>query len=163
MFSIYRSKVVDFLDLSLLYQPVYVNICLGMALALFSDLTFFTIQPTYLRELSFDKMDTAYVVSIGASADLGSRVVVTIVSSCTTKIKARHLFLAGMIATIAAQFGKLISSIYILRTAKKANPKSRLFCCLYFQFSFTSLVSRESQWLQHCWDFSALGCTFRWQ
>lgn len=100
-------KIVDFLDLTLLYQPIYVNICVGMALALFSDVTFLTIQPSYLRELTFTKMDTALVLSIGASADLSSRVFVTLASSCF-KLEARQLFLAGVIGTIVFQLGKLL-------------------------------------------------------
>lgn len=96
--------VVDFLDLTLLYKPVYANICLGMALTLFSDVTFYTIQPGYLRELLFSNLDTALIVSIGAGADLVSRVFVTVTSSCV-RFQARQLFLAGVVGTIGSQLG----------------------------------------------------------
>lgn len=86
---------------------MYVNICIGVSLALASDITFATIQPTYLTALSFDKMDVAHIISIGSTADLGSRVIVTLVSSCTTFIKARQLFLLGLIGSIGSQSGKL--------------------------------------------------------
>lgn len=76
-----------------------------MALTLFVDVTFFTILPSYLREILFNKSDTAFIVSFGAGADLSSRVFVTLASSCF-KIKARELYLAGVIATIGAQLGK---------------------------------------------------------
>lgn len=98
-------NIVDFLDLTLFYQPMYVNICFGMSFALFSDLTFCTIYPTYLRELLFDKMDIALILSISASADLGARIVVTLVSLCTSRIKARELFLIGTIAMVGLQIG----------------------------------------------------------
>lgn len=51
-----REKIVDFLDLTLLQELVYVNICIGMSFALFSDVSFFTIQPVYLEELKFTKV-----------------------------------------------------------------------------------------------------------
>lgn len=99
------TKIVDFLDLTLLAKPVYANICLGMSLALFADLTFFTIQPGYLRQLLFSNTDIALIVSMGATGDLCSRLFVTAVSSCTT-VQARHLFLAGLFASIGSQMGE---------------------------------------------------------
>lgn len=48
--------MVDFLDLSILKDPVYVNIVLGISFALYSDMSFFTIQPNYLPKLGFDKV-----------------------------------------------------------------------------------------------------------
>lgn len=48
--------VVDFLDLTLMKQPIYVNIVLGISFALYSDITFFTLQPLYMFELGFDKV-----------------------------------------------------------------------------------------------------------
>lgn len=98
-------KIVDVLDLTLLFDPIYTNICLGMALTLFADVTFFIIQPGYLRELMFTKMETATTVSIGAAGDLFSRLFVTLVSSFV-QFKARQLFLAGVVATIGLQMGE---------------------------------------------------------
>lgn len=48
--------MVDFLDLTLLKDLVYVNIVLGISFALYSDTSFFTIQPMYLFELGFTKV-----------------------------------------------------------------------------------------------------------
>lgn len=53
------ATIVDFLDLTLLKQPVYVNIVLGITFALYSDLAFFTMQPTYLFELGYSKVSYA--------------------------------------------------------------------------------------------------------
>lgn len=57
-FLIFRRKVVDFLDLTLLEDFVYVNIVLGISFALYSDTSFFTIQPMYLFELGFAKVNS---------------------------------------------------------------------------------------------------------
>jgi len=51
-----RATIVDFLDLTLLKQPVYINIVLGITFALYSDITFFTMQPIYLFELGYTKV-----------------------------------------------------------------------------------------------------------
>lgn len=48
--------VVDFLDLTLLNDPIYVNIVLGISFALYSDVAFFTLQPMYLFELGYTKV-----------------------------------------------------------------------------------------------------------
>lgn len=100
-----RLKIVDFLDLSLLGQPVYANICIGISLVMFVDMTFVTIQPGYLRELEFSNEDRAIILSIVAGADLSSRISVTVASSFL-KIQARDLCLVSVIGTICAQLGK---------------------------------------------------------
>lgn len=48
--------IVDFLDLTLLKKPIYVNIVLGISFALYSDIAFFTLQPLYMFELGFNKV-----------------------------------------------------------------------------------------------------------
>lgn len=55
------QMVIDFLDLTLLNDLVYVNIVLGISFALYSDVAFFTLQPMYLFELGFSKV-SAYIV-----------------------------------------------------------------------------------------------------
>lgn len=50
------KAVVDFLDLTLLNDPIYVNIVLGISFALYSDMAFFTLQPLYLFELGYTKV-----------------------------------------------------------------------------------------------------------
>lgn len=50
------GTIVDFLDLTLLKKPIYVNIVLGITFALYSDISFFTMQPSYLFELGYTKV-----------------------------------------------------------------------------------------------------------
>ncbi|XP_035892105.1 LOW QUALITY PROTEIN: monocarboxylate transporter 1 [Anopheles stephensi] len=98
--------LVDFLDLTLLKDPIYVNIVLGISFALYSDLAFFTLQPMYLFMLSFSKSDVSLIIAIGAGADLISRIFLAISSTCLN-IKARYVYLAGALFTIVARFGFL--------------------------------------------------------
>lgn len=100
----HRQKVVDFLDLTLFNDLIYVNIVFGMSFALYSDTAFFTLQPLYLFELGFTKTDTAIIIAVGAAADLGSRIFMAILSLCI-KTKARYIYLAGATFTIFARFG----------------------------------------------------------
>ncbi|XP_053680188.1 monocarboxylate transporter 7 [Anopheles nili] len=98
--------LVDFLDLTLLKDPVYVNIVLGISFALYSDLAFFTLQPMYLFMLAFSKADVSLIIAIGAGADLISRIFLAISSTCLN-IRARYVYLAGALFTIVARFGFL--------------------------------------------------------
>lgn len=54
------QTLVDFLDLTLLKKPIYVNIVLGLSFALYSDIAFFTLQPLYMFELGFSKVRYTY-------------------------------------------------------------------------------------------------------
>lgn len=56
IFSSSRQLVVDFLDLTLLKDMIYVNIVLGISFALYSDVAFFTLQPLYLFYLGYSKV-----------------------------------------------------------------------------------------------------------
>lgn len=96
---------MDFLDLTLFLNPIYTNICIGISLAMCADVTFVTIQSTYLRSILFSNDETAQIMSIGVAADLSSRLLLTVVSS-PLKIKARPLFLVGTIVTIALLLGQ---------------------------------------------------------
>lgn len=50
------QKIVDFLDLTLFKDPIYLNIILGNTFALYSDSAFFTLLPMYLFTLGFEKV-----------------------------------------------------------------------------------------------------------
>lgn len=47
------NKTIDFLDLTLLKDPIYVNIVIGTTFVTFSDFIFFTLLPAYLVECGF--------------------------------------------------------------------------------------------------------------
>ncbi|XP_031639658.1 monocarboxylate transporter 7-like [Contarinia nasturtii] len=97
------QKIVDFLDLNLFKDPIYVNIAIGVTFVTLSDNAFFTLLPMYLFELGFDKADTAKLVSLSAAADLGSRAFMALIALCI-QIKARHVTLIGAIVTILFRF-----------------------------------------------------------
>ncbi|BFG01448.1 uncharacterized protein DMAD_01198 [Drosophila madeirensis] len=96
-------SVVDFLDLTLLKKPIYVNIVLGITFALYSDITFFTMQPVYLFELGYSRLDTATIIAIGAAADLTSRIFLAVTAVCI-QVPSRYIYLAGAVFTVFARF-----------------------------------------------------------
>ncbi|KAH8398043.1 hypothetical protein KR222_011561, partial [Zaprionus bogoriensis] len=97
------GTIVDFLDLTLFKQPVYVNIVLGITFALYSDIAFFTMQPSYLFELGYSKADTASIIAIGATADLISRISLAF-TAIFIQVPARYIYLAGALFTMFVRF-----------------------------------------------------------
>lgn len=97
--------IVDFLDLSLFLNPVYTNICIGMSIAFCSDIAFVTIYPSFLRHISFSKMDAAQILAFGSFADFASRMCVSVLSSCV-RVPARALYLVGIICSVGAIVSK---------------------------------------------------------
>lgn len=97
------GKIVDFLDLTLMKDLIYVNIAIGISCGLFSDNIFTSILPLYLNSLGFPMDDTAWIVSTGTAFDLLSRVFVAIFSLFYS-IKARPFFLIGLIALVFCRF-----------------------------------------------------------
>ncbi|XP_075154484.1 monocarboxylate transporter 9 [Haematobia irritans] len=95
--------IVDFLDLTLLKKPIYVNIVLGISFALYSDIAFFTLQPLYMFELGFNKPDTASIIAIGAAADLGSRIFLAFLA-IFIQMPSRYIYLAGSFFTVLTRF-----------------------------------------------------------
>ncbi|TMW49112.1 hypothetical protein DOY81_005795 [Sarcophaga bullata] len=95
--------IVDFLDLTLLKKPIYVNIVLGISFALYSDIAFFTLQPLYMFELGFNKPDTANVIAIGAAADLASRIFLAFLA-VFIQMPSRYIYLAGSFFTVISRF-----------------------------------------------------------
>lgn len=58
------QMIVEFLDLRLLKNPIYVNIVVGISLAHYSDIAFFTLQPIYLFLLGFSKVGLKHCCKI---------------------------------------------------------------------------------------------------
>lgn len=59
-FIFYSTEVLDILNVKVLNDPVYCNICIGQSFVNFSDLTFFIFQPMLLFQYGYDSVRTAY-------------------------------------------------------------------------------------------------------
>ncbi|CAG2066105.1 unnamed protein product, partial [Timema podura] len=93
------EKIVNFLDLKLLLDPIYSNIAVGIAFTFTADIIFFTILPIYLFYLGFSKPETAVCISIGLACDLGGRLFLTVLG-LFAQVKSRTLVLFGSTATV---------------------------------------------------------------
>nr|CAD7579153.1 unnamed protein product [Timema californicum] len=93
------GKIVNFLDLKLLLDPIYSNIAVGIAFTFTADIMFFTIHPIYLFYLGFSNPETAACISIGLACDLGGRLFLTVLG-LFAQVKSRTLVLFGSTATV---------------------------------------------------------------
>lgn len=67
------KRIVDFYDLTLLLDPIYVNIMAGMSIAIFAEINFSLLTPFILSDMGLSTKDIAWVMSLVATADLISR------------------------------------------------------------------------------------------
>ncbi|XP_050681942.1 monocarboxylate transporter 9-like [Leptidea sinapis] len=95
------QTVTEFLDLSLLKDPVFDNIIFGMALTFFADLTFFTLEPLFLDKNNLSKAEIANIIAVGGATDMVARLMLGF-SGQFFRLNSRYMFYAG--ALLAALF-----------------------------------------------------------
>lgn len=66
----YLFAVIHFFDLTLLKDPKYVNIMIGMSLAIFAELNFSLLTPFMLADLKLTTSEIATFLSVLSIADL---------------------------------------------------------------------------------------------
>lgn len=67
------KKIIRFFDLDLLKDKIYVNIMLGMSLAIFAELNFSILTPFIFSDLHYSTFEIASLMSTLAVADILSR------------------------------------------------------------------------------------------
>lgn len=65
--------IVQFFDLDLLQDKIYVNIMVGMAISIFAEINFAILTPFILSDLKFDSDSIADILLVMAIADLITR------------------------------------------------------------------------------------------
>lgn len=93
------------LDVSLLKEPKYLNVALGLGLVLVSDFSFISIVPVLLGNGGFVPQDIATFMAVFFAMDLVSRILLTLVSFKVT-YRNRIVFLIGSALVALARFGK---------------------------------------------------------
>ncbi|XP_066994368.2 uncharacterized protein [Anabrus simplex] len=100
--SRWLQSISEFLDLSLLQDPVYVNIVIGLSVSFVSDANFFTVFPFFLNSLGFTGSDIALCMSVAAGADVVARLLLPwIASSCS--VTPRTAYLVGCFTSAIAR------------------------------------------------------------
>lgn len=64
------KKIVKFFDLDLLRDPIYVNLMLGMSIAIFAELNFSMLTPFILSDLNYTTGQIASIMSTLGIADI---------------------------------------------------------------------------------------------
>lgn len=64
------KKIVKFFDLDLLRDPIYVNLMLGMSIAIFAELNFSMLTPFILGDLNYSTVQIASIMSTLGVADI---------------------------------------------------------------------------------------------
>lgn len=100
-------SIVVFFDFDLLSDPVYVNIMLGMSIAIFAELNFSLLTPFILNEMRFDTEQIATVMSSLAITDLIFRALAPFIGEFLRQ-PPRMMYLFSLFLLIATRSGKWI-------------------------------------------------------
>ncbi|XP_039752775.1 monocarboxylate transporter 1-like isoform X2 [Pararge aegeria] len=100
--SIFKRDVLEMLNVKILKDPVFCNICIGQSFVNFSDLIFFVLQPMLFYQYGLSTNQVAACISISAGADVAGRFGLAFISSIAS-INTRLLFYVATILTLAAR------------------------------------------------------------
>ncbi|CAD1470483.1 unnamed protein product, partial [Heterotrigona itama] len=114
--------ISDYFDLDLLRDPIYVNIMLGMSVAIFAEINFSQLTPFFLMDMKISTNQIATVMSTIASVDLVFRTLAPFIGEWLHQpprimYLLTLLFVNGFISLIIVAIGlgasKGIRSIYM--------------------------------------------------
>ncbi|XP_078045875.1 uncharacterized protein LOC144474656 [Augochlora pura] len=99
----------DLLDMSLLKNLCFLNMCFGISFVLSSDFTFSCLVPLMMVNSGYDKAQAALAITISASAELASKILLAIFT-LAVNVKSKYIFFIATIAMAFAKFGYLFYS-----------------------------------------------------
>jgi hypothetical protein len=97
--------IVAFFDLGLLTDPVYVNLMVGMSLAICAELNFSLLTPFILADRGFDTDHIAIIMSVIAGLDIVFRFLAPFFSDYY-KIQARDMYIIALIMLLSSRMCK---------------------------------------------------------
>ncbi|CAK9826589.1 Monocarboxylate transporter 14 [Anthophora retusa] len=139
------NTLIDLFDLDLLRDPIYLNLMLGMSIAIFAEINFSQLTPFILMDMKLTTKQIASIMSVIASVDLVFRIlapfigdwlqqppkVMYMLSLCLLIIsRTSLLFVNGFFSMIAVAIGlgaaKGIRSVYMSLVIPSYVPIQRL-------------------------------------
>lgn len=102
------NMLSELLEMSLIKDRSFLNLCFGISFVFTSDFTFSSLLPLMLTNYGYDTSDAALAVMVGATAELISRILLAIFT-VFVNVKARYLFFFAMIAMSFAKAGKILN------------------------------------------------------
>ncbi|XP_063989091.1 uncharacterized protein LOC135168637 isoform X2 [Diachasmimorpha longicaudata] len=153
------SKIVKFFDLTLLCDPIYVNIMLGMSIATFAEINFAILLPFILEDIKFETSQSAAVMTTTAAIDLLMRSVAPFVGqrvrqtprvmyliSLAMLIGSRSIlvyansFTAMIVMAVGIGFAKGFRSVFMTLIVPNYIPIERLADAVGIQMVVNGLV-----------------------
>ncbi|XP_022901448.2 monocarboxylate transporter 14-like isoform X1 [Onthophagus taurus] len=105
------KNIVDTFDLKLLKDPIYVNIMLGMSLAVFAELNFSLLTPFIMGDYDFTTQQTATFMSLLSCADICFRFLAPYIGDVLKK-PPRFMYLLSLFLLIITRFSLLWTNDY---------------------------------------------------
>ncbi|CAD7091336.1 unnamed protein product [Hermetia illucens] len=94
--------VRSLLDLTLIEDPIYMNLVVGIVFTFYSDLAFSAFQPLYLFEIDYSQVEVSQVIAVGTAADLVARCVATAISA-VMEIRSKLCFFLAVVLSLVAR------------------------------------------------------------
>lgn len=89
------KKVVQFMDLDLLKDPIYLNLVFGLSIFYVAEQNFKMVTPFFFASIGYDKTNTALFLSVQALTDILARLVLPPICD-RVAITKRTLFMIGI-------------------------------------------------------------------
>lgn len=68
-------RFVDLMDVSLLKDPIYLNILFGLSIFYVAEMNFKMVTPFFFNSLGYNKSEVAYCLSVTAISDIAARII----------------------------------------------------------------------------------------
>ncbi|CAG9136345.1 unnamed protein product [Plutella xylostella] len=105
-YEVVGLEILEILNVRVLRDVVFCNICVGLSFVNFSDLTFFILQPMLLFQYGYNKGEVAWCISICAGADVCGRCALAVVSSLVPT-NTRLLYYVSSFCTLVLRIALL--------------------------------------------------------
>lgn len=101
----FGSWIVQFFDLGLLRDKIYVNILLGISIAIFAEFNFSILTPFILYEMDFTTVQVASLMSTVAVSDVISRFVSPWIGDYFEQ-SSRIMYMISLVFLVIIRMGK---------------------------------------------------------
>lgn len=112
------KRFLSFIDIDLLKDPKFVNLMIGMSIAICAEMNFSLLTPFILSEYGFSTVETAQVLAVLAFVDITFRLLAPLVQKWLKK-SAKMMYCITLIMLITTRTSKNISYCYISKSQNR--------------------------------------------
>lgn len=99
------QKVVEFMDLDLLKDPIYLNLVFGLSMFYVAEQNFKMVTPFFFKSIGYDKQDVATFLSVQAATDILARLILPPICD-RLAVSKRTLFMTAIFVLGLCRSGK---------------------------------------------------------